>query len=134
VKVEGVELVAQYGIRVFMAKRQQEGSHFEISYCQKNKWDSDWMKYWFYIRMYSVTHTFEDGTKVVRHPLASVMSEMKPLSKVAPSEEVMPEREAYDRAFALAYQYSRGRDLVEEMWLPIAGRLARSGLSLPSRW
>jgi hypothetical protein len=58
---------------------------------------------------------FEDGTKVVRHPLASVMSDMKPLSKVALSEEMTPEREAHDRAFALACQYSRGRDLVEEM-------------------
>jgi tRNA isopentenyl-2-thiomethyl-A-37 hydroxylase MiaE len=58
---------------------------------------------------------FEDGTKVVCHPLASVMSDMKPLSKVALSEEMTLEREACDRAFALACQYSRGRDLVEEM-------------------
>jgi hypothetical protein len=62
-----------------------------------------------------MTCTFEDGTKIVRYPLASVMSEMKPLSKVAPGEEMMPEREACDRAFALACRYSRGRDLVEEM-------------------
>jgi hypothetical protein len=42
VKMDGVELVAQYGICAFMAKRQQEeGSHLEISYCQKNKWDRD---------------------------------------------------------------------------------------------
>jgi hypothetical protein len=33
VKVDGVELVAQYGSCAFMAKRQhEEGSHLEISY------------------------------------------------------------------------------------------------------
>jgi hypothetical protein len=73
------------------------------------------MRYWFYVRTYSVTRTFDDGTKVVRYPMASVMSEMKPLSKVAPSEEMTPEREACDRAFALACRYSGGQDLVEEM-------------------
>jgi hypothetical protein len=40
---------------------------------------------------------------------------MKPLAKVTPSEEVTPEREAYNRAFALACRYSRGRDIIEEM-------------------
>jgi hypothetical protein len=39
VKVDGVELYAQYRSCAFMAKRQQEGSCLEISYCQKNKWD-----------------------------------------------------------------------------------------------
>jgi hypothetical protein len=73
------------------------------------------MKYWFYIRTYSMTHMFEDGMKVVCYPLASVMSKMKPLLKVTPTEEMTPEREAYDRAFALACQYSGGNDLVEEM-------------------
>jgi hypothetical protein len=29
-----------------MEKRQQEeGSRLEIYYCQKNRWDRDWMKY-----------------------------------------------------------------------------------------
>ena len=43
------------------------------------------------------------------------MMEMKPLMKVAPSEEIMPHRETYDKAFAFAYRYSKGCDLVEEM-------------------
>ena len=43
------------------------------------------------------------------------MTEMKPLTKVNPSEEMTPQREAYDKAFALACRYSRGHDLVEEM-------------------
>jgi hypothetical protein len=98
-----------------MAKRQQEGSRLEISYCQKNKWDRDWMKYWLYIRTYSVTCTHEDGMKTIRYPLVSIMSEMKPLVKVTLSDEMTPKREACDKAFALAYHYFGGRDLVEEM-------------------
>jgi len=35
------------------------------------------------------------------------MTEMKPLTKVNPSEEMTPQREAYDKAFALACRYSR---------------------------
>jgi hypothetical protein len=58
---------------------------------------------------------YEDGMKEVQYPLASVMSEMKPLLKVTPSEEMTPEREACNKAFALACRYSGGRHLVEEM-------------------
>jgi hypothetical protein len=47
-------------------------------------------------------------TKEVRYPLASIMSKMKPLSKVTPSEEMTPKREAYDMTFALACRYSGG--------------------------
>jgi hypothetical protein len=43
------------------------------------------------------------------------MLEMKPLSKVTLSEEMTPEREACNRAFALACRYSEGRDLAKEM-------------------
>ena len=53
--------------------------------------------------------------KSTHFPLASVMTEMKPLMEVSPSGEMTPQREAYDKAFALAYQHSGGRDLVEEM-------------------
>jgi len=35
------------------------------------------------------------------------MIEMKPLTKVNPSEEMTPQREAYDEAFTLACRYSR---------------------------
>jgi hypothetical protein len=66
------------------------------------------MRYWFYLKTYSVTRTYEDGTKEVHFPLASVMLEMKPLSKVTLSEEMTPEREACNRAFALACRYSGG--------------------------
>jgi len=74
----------------------------EISWCQKNKWDKDWMKYWFYVQTFGVTTTHKDGKKSTCFPLASVMTEMKPLTKVNPSEEMTPQREACDKAFALA--------------------------------
>jgi hypothetical protein len=86
------ELIAQYDSCAFMAKRQQGDSRLEISYCQKNKWDKDWMCYWFYVQAFGVTSTHEDGKKITRYPLASVMTEMKPLTKVAPSSEVTPHR------------------------------------------
>jgi tRNA isopentenyl-2-thiomethyl-A-37 hydroxylase MiaE len=37
------------------------------------------------------------------------------LTKVAPSSEITPHRQACDKAFALVCRYSGGRDLVEEM-------------------
>jgi hypothetical protein len=73
------------------------------------------MKFWFYVKTASVTRTYEDGSKEVLLPLASVMSEMKPLAKVSPPEERSPKREACDKAFALACCYFGGQDLVEEM-------------------
>jgi hypothetical protein len=73
------------------------------------------MKHWFYVKTSSMTHTYVDGSTETLWPLASVMSNMAPLAKVNPPVERTPEREAYDRAFALACRYSEGRDLVEEM-------------------
>jgi hypothetical protein len=93
----------------------------------KNKWDKDWMKYWFYMQTFGVTTTHEDGKK--RFSLASVMIEMKPLTKVNPSEEMTPQREACDKTFALAYHYPGGRDLVKEM---VASNCWLLGKSRPS--
>ena len=73
------------------------------------------MRYWFYVQTFGVTSTHEDGKKITRYPLASVMTKMKPLAKVAPSDEIMPHKEACNKAFTLACRYSRGHDLVEEM-------------------
>ena len=60
------------------------------------------MRYWFYIQTFGVTSTHEDVKKITHYPLASVMTEMKPLTKVTPSEEITPHREACNKAFALA--------------------------------
>lgn len=43
IKIDGVEMVAQYGSYAFMVRRQRSGApRLEISYCQKNKWDREW--------------------------------------------------------------------------------------------
>ena len=87
------------------------------------------MRYWFYVQTFGVTTIHEDGKKSTRYHLASIMTEMKPLAKVNPSDEMTTEREACDRAFALACRYSRGCDLVEEM---VAMRFWPLGKSKPS--
>jgi len=87
------------------------------------------MCYWFYVQTFGVTSTHEDGKKITRYPLASMMTKMKPLAKVTPSEEMTPHREACNKAFALACRYSRGRDLGEEM---VAARFWPLGKSRPS--
>ena len=73
------------------------------------------MCYWFYVRTSSVTSTDEGGKKVVRYPLASTMSEMRPSTRVTHGSGFDPSRVACNKAFALAYRYSGGRDLVEDM-------------------
>jgi hypothetical protein len=49
------------------------------------------------------------------YPLASIMLEMSPLSRVNPLAKATPERQACDKAFALACRYFGGRDLIKEM-------------------
>jgi hypothetical protein len=48
---------------------------------------------------------------------------------VAPSSEITPHRQACDKVFALACQYSKGCDLVEEM---VAAKFWPLGKSRPS--
>ena len=67
------------------------------------------------MQTFSITSTHEDGKKVTRYPLASVVIELKPLTKVAPSSEITPHRQACDKAFALDCRYFGGCDLMEEM-------------------
>jgi len=62
------------------------------------------MRNGFYVQTFGITTTYEDRKKSTRYPLASIMTEMKPLAKVNPRDEMTPEREACDRAFALACQ------------------------------
>ena len=73
------------------------------------------MRYWFYVRTSGTTSTADDGTKTNRYPLASIMKDMKPSTWVTPDLEVNCHRVVCDKAFALAYRYSGGRDLMEEM-------------------
>ena len=112
---EGVECIAQFGSCAFMPRRTMLGARCEISFCQKGKWEKDWMKAWFYVRTPAASKTMDDGRVDKLYPYASKMKELKPFSKVHPSSPMSEERLACDKAFALACCYSRGRDLVEEM-------------------
>jgi hypothetical protein len=58
---------------------------------------------------------YDDGTEEMIYPLASVMSEMSPLSRVNSPVKATPERQACDKAFALACRYCGFKDLTEEM-------------------
>jgi len=113
--VEGLECIAQFGSCAFMPRRTMPGARCEISFCQKGKWEKDWMKAWFYVKTPAASKTLDDGRVDKLYPYASKMKELKPFSKVDPSQPMSEERVACDKAFALAYRYSGGRDLVEEM-------------------
>jgi hypothetical protein len=91
------------------------GPRCEISYCQKGKWEKDWMRAWFYVRTPAASKTLEDGSIDKVYPYASEMKELKPIYKVDPSKPMSEERRACDQAFALACRFFGGRDLVEEM-------------------
>ena len=98
-----------------MLRRAQKGEKLEISFAQKNKWSKDWVQYWFYVRIRGMTSTGSDGKKNTRYPLASIIAPMRPLTQGTLGLGAEEGREACDRAFALAYRYSKGRDLVKEM-------------------
>jgi len=73
------------------------------------------MQYWFYVRTGGMTSMDSEGKKHTRHPLALVMTPMKPSTQGTPGPEVIEGREAYDKGFTLTCRYFGGCDLVEEM-------------------
>ena len=70
--------------------------------------------------------TGSNGKKNTRYPLASVMTPMKPLTQGTPGPGTGEGCEACDRAFALAYWYSEGQDLVEEIVMANCWPLGRN--------
>jgi hypothetical protein len=112
---EGEEFIAQFGSCAFMPRRTMPRARCEISFCQKDKWEKDWMRAWFYVRTPTASKTLDDGQVDKVYPYASKMKELKPVYKVDPSTPMSEERRACDQAFALACRVSGGRDLVEEM-------------------
>jgi len=88
---EGEEFIEQFGSCAFMPRRTMLGMRCEISFCQKGKWEKDWMKAWFYVKSPAASHTLEDGKVEKIFPYASKIKEMKPVYKVDPSSEVSEE-------------------------------------------
>ena len=99
--------------RAFMAKRTQKDGGLEISFAQKNKWEKDWTRYWFYVKTPRVVP--KTGLRFKKYPFTSTMGDMKPSTRVRPPTEVDVEWAACDAAFGKACRFSRGHDLVEEM-------------------
>jgi hypothetical protein len=108
-KVDGVKVEYQFTSCAFMAKRAQKEGSLEISFAQKNKWEKDWPRYWFYMKTPRVV------LKIKKCPFASITVEMKPSTRVRPLSKVDAERATCDVAFGKACHFSGGRDLVEEM-------------------
>ena len=73
------------------------------------------MQYWFYVRTGGMTSTDSEGKKYTLYLWTSMMAPMKPLTQGTLGPTTSKGREAYDKAFALAYRYFGGQDLVEEM-------------------
>lgn len=113
VEVDGVKTELQFASCAFMVKRSQKYGGLEISFTQKNKWEKDWTRYWFYVKTPGVV--LKTGPKVKKYPFASIMGVMKPCTHVGPPAEIDEDRAACDIAFAKAYHFFRARDLVEEM-------------------
>ena len=108
-----MEVEYQLASHAFMAKRTQKDGGLEISFAQKNKWEKDWTRYWFYVKTPSVVP--KTGPRVKKYPFASTMGDMKPSTRVRPPMEADAERAACDAAFGKACRFFRGCDLVEKM-------------------
>ena len=67
---EGEEFIAQFGSCAFMARRTMLGVRCEISFCQKSKWEKDWMKMLFYVKSPAALRTLDDGTVEKIYPYA----------------------------------------------------------------
>ena len=96
-----------------MAKRAQKDGGLQISFAQKNKWEKDWSRYWFFVKTSRVIPKI--GPRVKKYPFASIMGDMKPSTCVRPPMEVDAERAVCDTAFGKACHFFRCHDLVEEM-------------------
>jgi len=108
--VDGVDVEFQFGSCTFMPKRK---GNLELSYAQKNKWETGWTDYWFYVRVPGVR--IRDQPDSRSWPLAFKRGEMDPFTRVEPTGAMDAERLKCDEAFGKACRYSSGRDLVEEM-------------------
>lgn len=93
-----------------MAKRSQKDGGLEILFAQKNKWEKDWARYWFYVETPAVIP--KNDPNAWKYPFASTMEEMKPSAQVRPPAVIDTEPAACDAAFAKACRFSGGCDLV----------------------
>lgn len=53
-----------------------------LSFAQRKRWDDDWYRHGFYIKVNGLKKIMPSGKALVRYPLAFVMGTFKPLTKI----------------------------------------------------
>jgi hypothetical protein len=100
----------QYARCTFHPRRALGGhTKVELSYAQRNRWDDDWNRHWFYIRTVGLKRKDKDGKEDL---VRSLMGTFKPKSIIPPVKTSL--QVACEKAFDLASRVCSGRDLVEE--------------------
>lgn len=82
----------------------------EIAHAQKNKWEDDWVQYWFYA-MIGFSHPDEPGK--IFYPLALGILPFDHTNQPGFNKN-LPGFKSYMSAFEVAGQVCGGRDLIEE--------------------
>lgn len=108
---DGPILSYQFGICTFTSRRKSDRLRIrkiDFSYSQRNRWDSDWFKYWFYVKG-SVPKIDASGHD---YPFTC---QMKPVSCVVTADFFKSENyKKCCRSLEQAMLTCTGRDLVEE--------------------
>lgn len=84
----------------------------QISPAIKNKWNEDWVKYWFYHKVPLVEEKDRRGKLIKRYPLAAKMS--KNSFDCKPSFENSKLSKTCEKAYTLTASIQGARDLCEE--------------------
>ena len=60
------------------ANKVQKIERIELSFCQKNKWEDDWVQYWFYAK---IAFPASDPSGEISYPLAAKVQPFKHVTK-----------------------------------------------------
>lgn len=104
---------AQSGCCSFHPRRSnkvQKIERIELSFCQKNKWEDEWVQYWFYAK---IAFSASDPSCGVSYPLAMKVRLFIYVTK-ADFRRTVPGYKDCCVAFASAAGVISGRDLIEE--------------------
>jgi len=105
--------IAQSGCCTFVPRRNNKTlriERVELSYCHKNKWEDDWVQYWFYAK---IDFSGTSSSSGVSHPLASKVLTFEHVNQPDFKRFVPGFKDCCD-AFAAAARLISGCDLIEE--------------------
>ena len=103
----------QSGCCTFVPRRTNKSQRIEwveLSYCQKNQWDDDWTKFWFYAK---IGFPSADDSAAVSYPLASKVLPVEHISQADFRRSGAGYKDCVE-AFRMAAGLIGGRDLIEE--------------------